>query len=124
MKLLLAEDEADLRQVLAHYLSEKLHAEVLQAVSGNEAIALIERHSDIDCVICDYDMADGNGGEVFTFLQATRPSVPYILCSCDYPDEYQEFRGKKLAGCIRKPFEARVFVDTVGQVMQVPRGKA
>lgn len=118
MKLLLVEDEADLREVLACYLEGKLQAEILEASSGNEAIALLEAHSDIDCVVSDYRMNNGTGGDVYLYLQQKLSGIPYILCSCDRPEDHVEFTGAKLAGYFQKPFQAKDLVTKVQQVVE------
>ena len=104
MKILIAEDELVLCEILSLVVKTKFNAEVLQAHSGRQAIDIIKQNPDLDCILCDYHMPQGTGGEVYKYLQSVDSKIPYILCSSDPPDELPEFANAKLAGSVVKPF--------------------
>lgn len=104
MKVLLAENENEVREVIVFLLESLFHAQVTEAVSGNQAIAHLQKNADFDVVISDYNMPDGSGGDLFKFLLKNKISIPFVLCSSDGPDAHPEFLGQKLAGFAKKPF--------------------
>ncbi len=59
-KLLFVEDEEDLMEIITDTLN-KLEANFLSARNGEEALAVIEKNSDIDLIITDLNMPVMNG---------------------------------------------------------------
>ncbi len=74
-KILVADDEQNLRRVLAAMLKRDGH-EVLQAASGLEAI---DRIAEVDVVITDLKMPGADGMEVLRTAARTHPHVPVIM---------------------------------------------
>lgn len=82
-RLLLAEDDDELRRCIAYELRRKGY-EVDEAFSGFEAIALIARHSDpYDLIISDLQLHGINGLEIVDELRASTRredvEIPVIL---------------------------------------------
>ena len=73
-KILVADDEQNLRRVLTALLRREGH-EVIQAASGVEAI---ERLADVDVVITDLRMPGADGMEVLRTASKNHPQVPVI----------------------------------------------
>lgn len=103
MKLLLVEDESDLRELIARGLERRCHVPVVQAESGNEAITLLSRDPEIGIVVSDYNMRDGSGGDLFRYMERAGIRIPFILCSSHPASVYPEFAGREIAGTILKP---------------------
>jgi len=81
MKLLLVEDQAMLRQLLAAACQEALPtATVLSAQSGLEALALC-RDEQPDLVLLDLDLPDGDGLDLVPKLRAVVPGLKIIVIS-------------------------------------------
>src|SRR3569623_775003 len=74
-KILVADDEQNLRRVLAALLRRDGH-EVVQAANGLEAI---DRLSDVDVVITDLRMPGADGMEVLRTANKNHPHVPVIM---------------------------------------------
>jgi DNA-binding NtrC family response regulator len=74
-KILVADDEQNLRRVLAAMLKRDGH-EVVQAASGLEAI---DRIADVDVVITDLRMPGADGMEVLRTVARTHPQIPVIM---------------------------------------------
>jgi response regulator RpfG family c-di-GMP phosphodiesterase len=106
MKILLAEDDEELRALLVFLLEGDLGIDVIEVGSGNEAIKLLSAQADIDVVVSDYNMPDGNGYEIFKFLQSKKNNVPFIICSSDPLYSLTDFDVSKIAGHIQKPVVA------------------
>ncbi|HEX8112981.1 MAG TPA: response regulator, partial [Kofleriaceae bacterium] len=74
-KILVADDEQNLRRVLVAMLRRDGH-DVVQAASGIEAI---ERLPDVDVVITDLRMPGADGMEVLRTAAWSYPQVPVIM---------------------------------------------
>jgi len=115
-KILVADDEQNLRRVLAALLRREGH-EVIQAASGLEAI---ERLADVDVVITDLRMPGADGMEVLRSAAKHHPHVPVIMITA-YGSVGQAVEAIKAGAFdyIEKPFEQeaiRVIVDkAIGQ---------
>lgn len=103
MKILLIEDDSDLRELVSMFLMDEFNVQVVQAESGNQAIALLIERADFDCVISDYHMPDGTGGDVYTFMESKELKIPFVLLSSDRPENIPELSGRALAGALQKP---------------------
>jgi HD-GYP domain-containing protein (c-di-GMP phosphodiesterase class II)/CheY-like chemotaxis protein len=113
MRILLVEDETDLRELLVFTLENALDARVVEARSGQEAISLLKRDSAFDCIVCDYVMPEGTGGDVHVFMEGAGLRVPFVLCSSYHPERFPEFVGKKIAGHVIKPLITQPLIEIV-----------
>src|SRR5262245_53772877 len=115
-KILVADDEQNLRRVLTALLRREGH-EVVQAASGAEAI---ERLSDVDVVITDLRMPGADGMDVLRTASRNHPHVPVIMITA-YGSVGQAVEAIKAGAFdyIEKPFEQeaiRTIVDkAIGQ---------
>jgi CheY-like chemotaxis protein len=78
-KILLVEDHEPTRSTLAHIL-ERRHHKVVIAASAREAMAIAEKE-DIDVVISDIGLPDGNGYDLFKKIHDISPVVKGIALS-------------------------------------------
>jgi DNA-binding NtrC family response regulator len=111
VKILVADDEQNLRRVLVALLRREGH-EVLQAATGLEAI---ERLPDAEVVITDLRMPGADGMEVLRSASKGFPHVPVIMITA-YGSVGQAVEAIKAGAFdyIEKPFEQdaiRVIVD-------------
>jgi DNA-binding NtrC family response regulator len=115
-KILVADDEQNLRRVLVALLRREGH-EVVQAASGLEAI---ERLADVDVVITDLRMPGADGMEVLRNASKSFPHTPVIMITA-YGSVGQAVEAIKAGAFdyIEKPFEQeaiRLIVDkAIGQ---------
>ena len=115
-KILVADDEQNLRRVLVAMLRRDGH-EVVQAASGLEAI---ERLADVDVVITDLRMPGADGMEVLRTASKNYPQTPVIMITA-YGSVGQAVEAIKAGAFdyIEKPFEQdsiRTIVDkAIGQ---------
>ncbi|MDB4959308.1 MAG: sigma-54-dependent Fis family transcriptional regulator [Myxococcales bacterium] len=117
-KILVADDEQNLRRVLAAMLRRDGH-EVVQAANGQEAI---DRLADVDVVITDLRMPGADGMEVLRTASKNHPHVPVIIITA-YGSVGQAVEAIKAGAFdyIEKPYEQdsiRVIVDkAIGQAV-------
>jgi len=115
-KILVADDEQNLRRVLTALLRREGH-DVIQAASGTEAI---ERLADVDVVITDLRMPGADGMEVLRTASKNHPHVPVIMITA-YGSVGQAVEAIKAGAFdyIEKPFEQdaiRIIIDkAIGQ---------
>src|SRR5438552_11857007 len=115
-KILVADDEQNLRRVLVALLRREGH-DVVQAASGVEAI---DRLADVDVVITDLRMPGADGMEVLRTASKHHPQVPVIMITA-YGSVGQAVEAIKAGAFdyIEKPFEAdsiRIIVEkAIGQ---------
>jgi len=82
-RILIADDDEDLRTVIRLFLESKTSCEVCgEAVNGADAIAKAEMLNP-DLILLDYSMPDMNGIETGAVLRAMMPEVPVILFTGD-----------------------------------------
>jgi two-component system, NtrC family, response regulator AtoC len=115
-KILVADDEQNLRRVLVALLRREGH-DVVQAASGLEAI---DQLANVDVVITDLRMPGADGMEVLRSAARHHPHVPVIMITA-YGSVGQAVEAIKAGAFdyIEKPFEQeaiRVIVDkAIGQ---------
>jgi len=116
-KILVADDEPNLRRVLVAMLRRDGH-DVVQAASGAEAI---DRLSDVDVVITDLRMPGADGMEVLRTAARSFPQVPVIMITA-YGSVGQAVEAIKAGAFdyIEKPFEQ----DAIRTIVEKAIGQA
>lgn len=103
MKILVAEDIDDLRELVVMMIQGHIDCEILEAANGLDAIQILNEQA-IDMVVSDYNMPKKNGGDVFTALRKKSASTPYIMLSSELPESHPEFKGAEHFAYVEKPF--------------------
>lgn len=76
-KILIIDDENDLRFVLKRFLSKHGY-EVLEASSGKKALELL-RSNEVDLILCDFKLDDMDGDVVLKAIKEINATVPVII---------------------------------------------
>jgi DNA-binding NtrC family response regulator len=84
VQFLLLEDDADLRREVGEYLMRRHHG-VIALASAAEARAFLERQPapTLDAVLCDVNLPDGDGFELYARYAAQATAVRWILLTGD-----------------------------------------
>lgn len=117
MKILIAEDEADMRKIIRLYL-EKEGYEVTAAADGSEALdKLCEQHFDL--VIADWMMPRMSGIELLEQIKSLSISVKTMLLTAK-GEVRDEITGLTCGAdeYVRKPFEPAVLMLRVKKLLQ------
>lgn len=117
MKILIAEDEADMRKIIRLYL-EKEGYEVTAAADGSEALdKLCEQHFDL--VIADWMMPRMSGIELLEQIKSLSISVKTMLLTAK-GEVREEITGLTCGAdeYVRKPFEPQVLMLRVKKLLQ------
>jgi CheY-like chemotaxis protein len=115
LRILVADDEPMIREVIQMYLSEDNHV-VESAVNGREALEKF-MESDYDVVLTDRSMPELNGDELAVAVKKHRPNVPVILLTGF--GEVMKAEGERPAGVdaiIAKPFTLEVLRAALAKV--------
>jgi signal transduction histidine kinase/CheY-like chemotaxis protein len=83
--LLVAEDEAMLRELIVQALSD-LGYQVLAAENGDKAVRMFEEREDVDLVVLDVVMPVMGGPEAFELMRSRRPDLKAVFASGYAPD--------------------------------------
>ena len=122
-RILLAEDDDEMRRLLAHSLSEEGY-EVTQCHDGGEFLVrlqsfIVDKHSvDFDVIVSDIRMPGLTGLEILEELHECKEFPPMILITA-FGDEDTHARAKKfgVAAIFDKPFEIDVLLSKVREIL-------
>lgn len=124
-RVLVVDDEEDVRSLLKEYLEQELHrVEVSTANNGHEAIGVL-KDEDFDLVISDYKMPVMDG---LTFLHRAaelKPDVPRIMITA-HPDLNIATKALNDAHIVHffvKPIEPETVRDVVEATLHARRAK-
>ena len=121
-RILLIDDEADIRRALRHVLEERGHS-VVEARSGDEALRLLRRH-EVDVVVTDVIMPGTDGLALMKAVRLYRPEVRTIAISggglqltadacCDLATKLGAFR------VLKKPIESVDLCSAIDAALSV-----
>ena len=117
--VLVVDDEQEIRTLLRAYLEAAGFA-VLEAAGVAEARAAVDEH-DIDVVLLDVGLPDGDGFEVLHHIRATSPA--FVMMTTARSDEVDRLLGLT-AGAddyVTKPFSPREVVARVHAMLRRER---
>lgn len=118
-KILLIDDEKDLRQTLRLFLEHAGHA-VVEAENGDEGIALHESEAP-DLVITDLIMPGKEGIETILELRRHNATTPIIAISgggrLELTDFLQAARKLGAAYTLKKPFRREQLLEAVDKAL-------
>lgn len=121
MKVLIVDDEVAIQQIISFMLESQLKVTSIYASSGNQAIEILKSDPEIDCVISDYSMVDGNGGDISKYLIESHSDIPFILCSTYRPEALTHFKAHPPQGYVQKP---NLFPALYDQITALPMKSA
>ncbi|HIX66115.1 MAG TPA: response regulator transcription factor [Candidatus Anaerotruncus excrementipullorum] len=116
-KILIAEDEAKLRQLVASYLVREGYR-VVEAADGQQALDLFAQNEDVVLVMLDVMMPRVDGFEVCRRIRA-RSDVPILMLTArdSEPDELNGF-SMGADEYISKPFSPTILVTRVKNLLR------
>jgi signal transduction histidine kinase/ActR/RegA family two-component response regulator len=116
-RILVVEDEDEVRQLLSDILASEGH-EVESAANGSEGIEVFS-HNTFDLVFSDLGMPDMSGWEVADEIKRINNKAPVILVTgWNVEINNSEKRTDSVDKIIQKPFEVKQVLRTVQEVME------
>lgn len=119
-RLLVAEDEAQLRDITERGLS-RLGFSVVAARDGEDALDQFERApQDFDLVVLDVVMPKLGGPEAWARMRARRPDLKALFVTGYAPEQagLSELVGQPGLGLLRKPFTTGELAERVRQMLR------
>jgi CheY-like chemotaxis protein len=116
-RVLVVDDHDPTRQTITRML-EAGGFEVVQASSGNEALARLSRESeDIDMVLSDVTMPGMTGIDLSYQIRELYPSMPVAIVSGDVSELERSIIGRADVPFIKKPFHAESLYSAVKEAI-------
>jgi signal transduction histidine kinase/CheY-like chemotaxis protein len=118
LRLLLVDDEDDVREALAEMLASHGHT-VLTATGADEAFARLEAEPDLDLVLTDLVMPGHTGWDVAVGVKARRPRVPVgLITGWGDTANVDEARRAMVDFVVEKPVSVEALQEAVARVRQ------
>ena len=120
-RILVVDDDADVRQMTAEMLAERGYI-VETAGGGDEALTLIEREPGFDLVLLDFVMPGMNGIELIQRLQAQRPALRTLMMTGHA--EMDDNAAISNDSIISKPFNIATLDEHIDRIITRPTLRA
>ncbi len=106
-KILVVDDEEEIRKTLVEHLSSRIECEITEACNGYEAIEKIGK-GDIDLVLLDIKMPGISGTEVIQKIKTLPKEIPIIVITKWDSSEVSKQVVDSGADYIPKPFSLKI----------------
>ncbi|KQT32432.1 response regulator [Sphingomonas sp. Leaf412] len=116
-RLLLVEDEPLVAFDNEHLLTDQGYEIVATVDRVTDAVAMIVDGREIDLILADVALADGNGMDVAR--AALERGIPVMFVTGHCPQEAEAL----VIGCLDKPYTQRALIAAIGAVEAVVTGK-
>jgi len=120
LKILLLEDEEDLREMLCETLQSAGY-EVYSAADGEQGLQLVETHQDLALIVTDLKMPKVNGLQFMTAVKKMNLSAsPILVVMTAYSQQKVIDEGKKLgvSAWIVKPVKKEMLLETLQRTLK------
>lgn len=118
-RILVVDDEEDIRDVVQVSLEEFGGWMVISAASGIEGLQIATAEA-LDAILLDISMPDMDGFELCEALQANvqTQKIPVIVLTAKVlPGDRQRFKDLAVAGVITKPFDPMTIWKEVAEIL-------
>ena len=117
-RLLVVDDEADIREIACASLELTYGWDVVTASNGKEAVEIASR-TKVDAILLDVMMPDMDGPTAFGVLrEATPERTPVILLTAKVqPADRHRYMQIGVQGVIAKPFDPMRLADTIAEIL-------
>lgn len=116
-RLLIIDDESELREILSSLLEESA-SEIHQAANGLEGINLLKAHA-FDAVLSDEKMPKKSGLEVLKWMRESGLQIPFIIhTGYGQKEMVQEAQRLGVYAFIDKPWDERTLISTVERALR------
>ena len=113
VKLLIVDDDVDLLQMMVKRISKRNHI-VLSANTVDEAISQLAEHSNIEGVVSDLNLENGESGlKILKWMQEISRNIPFILVTGDDTEDtrIKEFENSKFFKFLHKPYSLDILLE-------------
>lgn len=120
MKVLIIDDEEDVRYIMRLSLARTEGIDLLEAVDGPQGIR-VARAEGPDCILLDVMMPGMDGVATLAALRGDpeTASIPVVfLTAAVMQHDLERFARLGAQGVIRKPFDPRTLAGTLHEILQ------
>jgi len=103
VRILLVDDEENLRQLISALLVDDGH-DVYTAVDGEVAIKFLKEQRTPQLVITDFAMPNKNGMDVLKYCREMHPDLPVILMTGIVSEGLPQWEALGAKASLQKPF--------------------
>ena len=119
-KILIIDDESDVRDVMKFHLSEKNY-NVIEAENGQEGMDLLKSEdnlTNVGVIICDIRMPKVNGIECIQYIRQEAPGIPIVVVT-GFPDTQMAVNllNEGVKEYLVKPVDKEKLVATVEKLV-------
>lgn len=124
-KVLIIDDEADVRDVLKFHLSEQNY-QVIEAENGEDGIKLLKSADNmvnVGVILCDIRMPKVNGIDCIKYIRQEAPGIPIVVVT-GFPDTEMATQLLKdgVKDYLVKPVDKEKLVSVVKQQVAAKKG--
>ena len=115
-KILIIDDESDVREVLKFHLSENNY-QIIEAENGQEGMDLLksgDNLSNVGVILCDIRLPKVNGIECIQYIRQEAPGIPIVVVT-GFPDTQMavNLMNEGVKDYLVKPVDKEKLVSTV-----------
>jgi CheY-like chemotaxis protein len=120
--ILIVDDDEDIADILEKYVSSMGNYRILRALSGKEALEVVENHTP-DLVLLDIMMEDIDGTEVCRAIKSAEktshiPVIAVTVIHKVHEKRYREILDSGVDAYVEKPFDYSVLKDVILRVLE------
>lgn len=119
-KVLIIDDESDVRDVLKLHLSENNY-QIIEAENGQEGIELLKSEDNlinVGVILCDIRMPKVNGVECIQYIRQEAPGIPIVVVT-GFPDTQLavDLANQGVKDYLVKPVDKEKLLSTVEKLV-------
>ena len=124
-KVLIIDDEEDIRDIVKMILEGEFDCDFLQAASGNQAVEILgsDEGKEVKAIISDYTMNDGNGSVVYNYNKNESERKPFCFLSGGYLEDYKDLDNFEVDSdmdhYLHKPIDHEQLISTFKFMMSL-----
>jgi response regulator RpfG family c-di-GMP phosphodiesterase len=119
-KILIVEDDFDLRELLEIIIESEFENPIVSAFSGNNAIDILKNDIDIGLIVSDLFMPNGTGVDLFNY-NCTAQNIPFLLITGDADQDKlpaNTLREQhRLSRIVNKPWAEDDLLDPIREIL-------
>jgi two-component system chemotaxis response regulator CheY len=124
LRVLVIEDDANMRPLVCEMLRRMGVATIESATNGEAAIDKVKASASFDIVVCDWNMPKVSGIEVLKFVRERMPRCLFLMTTGRTDlDSVKQAKQGGVAGYLVKPFSAAQLKEKIG-LLVAARAKA
>jgi response regulator RpfG family c-di-GMP phosphodiesterase len=118
LRILVVDDEPDIRDFIVLILGAEFPCLFWEAGSGRQAIESLAQNQ-IDLVICDFNMPNGNGKDVFEHTRRMAKIPKFMLVTSDEEKVHRDITLQVGCGYLEKPYECHLLIQMVATLLDI-----